>query len=428
MSKLIDHRAEDLFLTAYKRYQSVNGTATPLSDLSQRAIDQFAQIGFPDRKNESWKYTNVTPVVNRSYRIPQKTSAVITGMTGLDVYVAVFVNGHFAPELSSLDQLPTGVSIMGLSGSADHEVVQTHLGNYADYTDEPFTALNTAFIKDGAVITLAAGLKLDKPIHIIHVEKSDESVLIQPRTLIYAAHGASGQVIQTTEFTGSVSVLINSVTEIHVGKGAHIDYLDLQVGTPKISRVSNLSVYQETQSKFYSGVFTFGGEMVRNNLSILPDAEHCESILHGLFLARGRSHIDNSTLVDHAKPNCYSSEYYKGILDDYATGVFNGKVLVREDAQLTNAYQTNRSILLSETARMYSKPALEIYADDVKCSHGATTGQLDKEGLFYLRSRGIPEAEARRLMLSSFAGDIIEKAPISALTGVLYDHVERMLR
>lgn len=428
MPKLADHRVEDRFVAAYERHQSLNGAVRSLADLSEKAIQRFAELGFPGRKNEAWKYTNVAPILNRTYHISDSLQATAKGIADLDTHVAVFVNGHFAPEQSRLHRLPSEVSVESLSSVADHDSVQTYLGSYADYANEPFTALNTAFLKDGAVIRIASGFQLEEPIHIIHVITSDESVLVQPRTLIHVADHASIQVIQSTEVSDSVSLLLNAVTEIHVGEEADAAYLDLQVGTPKVSRMNNLSVYQEAASKFYSGVFTFGGELVRNNLSILPNAENCESLLHGLFVGRGRSHIDNNTLVDHAKPNCYSSEYYKGILDDHAIGVFNGKVLVRQDAQLTNAYQTNRSIVLSDTARMYSKPALEIYADDVKCSHGATTGQLDKDGLFYLRSRGIHEDEARRLMLTSFAGDIIEKVPVAALHEVLYDHVERMLR
>ena len=428
MPKLMDKRAEDRFLAAYERYQSLNGTADALSNLSRKAIDRFVQTGFPGRKNESWKYTNVTPVINRPYQVACKGQATAKGIEALDAYVVVLVNGCFAPEQSNLDELPLGVSIESLSAVAEHDIVQTHLGSYADYAQEPFTALNTAFVKDGVVVTVAPEVTLDKPVHIIHVVANDQPTLLQPRTLIHVADGASVQILHSTEFADPVSLLVNAVTEIRVGSGANVDYLDLQVGIPQMSRVTNLSVYQDANSKFHSGVFTFGGELVRNNLSILPDAENCESLLNGLFVARGHSHVDNNTLVDHAKPNCFSSEYYKGILDDRAIGVFNGKVLVRQDAQLTNAYQTNRSIVLSDTARMYSKPALEIYADDVKCSHGATTGQLDKDGLFYLRSRGIREKEARRLMLTSFAGEIIEKAPVAALHNVLYDHVERMLR
>ena len=428
MSQLTDDRVEDRFLAAYERHQSLNGTAGPLSELSEKAMARFAEIGFPGRKSEPWKYTNVTPIISRTYQVPSSAQAAVTGIDALNAYDVVFVNGRFTPESSRLTQLPAGITIKDLSAVAEHDLIQAHLGSYADYDEDPFTALNTAFIRNGAVISIAPGYKSDRPIHIIHAVTGGDPVLIQPRILIHAADGASVQVVQSAEFSDSVSVLMNAVTEIHVGREARVDYLDLQVGSPHESRITNLSVSQGEQSTFQSDVFTFGGELTRNNLSILVSAEHCESLLHGLFMGRGNSHIDNNTFVDHAKPNCYSSEYYKGILDERAVGVFNGQVLVREDAQLINAYQTNRSILLSDTARMYSKPALEIYADDVKCSHGATTGQLDKDGLFYLRSRGIPEKDARRLMLASFAGDIIEKAPVATLHEVLYSHMERMLR
>ncbi len=427
MPIVMDHRVEDRFLAAYERYQSMNGTSGPLSDLSQKAIERFAEVGFPTRKNESWKYTNITPVINRTYQIADPETTTVDGIEGLDAYRAVFVNGLFAPEHSILDGLPSGAVVESLHGASEDDLIQTHVGTYADYHQEPFTALNTAFLKDGVVIRVSSGVKLDRPVHIIHVITADQPILVQPRTFIHAGEGASIQVVYSTELKGSTSALINAVTEIHVSKEAQVEFSDLQIGTPTTSRVTNLSVYQQNQSKFQSDVFTFGGEITRNNLSIHADAEHCESLLHGLFMAREKSHIDNSTFVDHAKPNCMSSEYYKGILDEDAVGVFHGQVLVREDAQLINAYQTNRSILLTDTARMFSKPALEIYADDVKCSHGATTGQLDKEGLFYLRSRGIHEKDARRLMLTSFAGDIIEKSPIQALHEVIYGHVDRML-
>ena len=423
----MNDRVEDRFLAAYERYRSMNGTSDAFSDLSQKAIERFAEVGFPNRKNESWKYTNITPVINRTYQIADPKPTTVEGIDGLHAYKVVFVNGQFARDLSTLDELPSGVVVERLHEASGDDLIQDHLGHYADYHKEPFTALNTAFLNDGVVIRVLSGVKLEIPVHMIDVVTADQPTLVQPRTFIHADEGASIQVIHSTELKGSSSSLINAVTEVHVGKQARVGFSDLQIGTPTTSRVTNLSVNQQDQSKFQSDVFTFGGEIIRNNLSIHADAEHCESLLHGLFMAREKSHIDNSTFVDHAKPNCMSSEYYKGILDEDAVGVFHGQVLVREDAQLINAYQTNRSILLSDTARMFSKPALEIYADDVKCSHGATTGQLDKDGLFYLRSRGIAEKDARRLMLTSFAGDIIEKSPIKALHEVIYDHVDRML-
>ncbi len=205
------------------------------------------------------------------------------------------------------------------------------------------------------------------------------------------------------------------MTEVFVGAHAHVDRYEIQDESARTSIVNKVRAYQQTGSVFRNSTFTFSGEVIRNNVEILPDAEHCETHLYGLFLGDGVMHVDNHTLVDHARPNCFSNELYKGILDDKATGVFNGKVLVRLDAQQTNAYQSNKSILLTDTARMYSKPELEIYADDVKCSHGATTGQLDEDALFYLRSRGLTEKRARAILLTAFARDVLNNVVIEPL-------------
>ena len=390
----------------------------------QRAMNHLAAAGFPGRKNESWKYTPVRRIVDRPYSFVDPAPIGVHGLQSVDAHRVVFVNGHFDAAQSRLDGLPEGVTVTNLSSGPTGA---GHLTEYASLR-EPFTALNTAFMQDGACIQVAGGVRLDRPIHVVHALAAEESAQMHPRTLIVAEPGAVAQIIQSTEIHSTVPVLVNGVTEIRVASDASVDHMDLLVGTDRTCRVSNVSVYQEASSRFYNGSFTFGGALVRNNVSILPDAEACETIMHGLFVARGRSHIDNNTLVDHAKPNCFSSEYYKGILDDHAVGVFNGKVLVRQDAQLTNAYQTNRSIVLSDTARMFSKPALEIYADDVKCSHGATTGRLDEDALFYLRSRGINLEGARRLMLMSFTGEIIEQVPSVSLRDVLFGEVASFLR
>ena len=421
---------EDHFVAEYERYSAMqaNAKGTYLPLLRQKALQKFIAAGFPARKNESWKYTNMGPVVRRPYSIPNPDYVDAAGLPDLDAYVIVFVNGRLSPGQSKLQGLPAGVTVTSITDQAQAELVNAHLASYAHFASEAFTALNTAFVHDGAFIHVHPHTIVDKPIHIIHLVTAMNAALVQPRTLIVIEGGARAQVVQSTETHTEVPVLVNSVTEILVGEHGCFDHIVLQKGSSSASTVTNISAYQQQESKFYNGCFTFGGEIIRNNLSVLPDAEHCETFMHGLFIGRGSSHIDNHTLVDHAKPNCYSSEYYKGILNEKATGVFNGKVLVRQDAQQTNAYQTNRSIVLSKTARMYSKPALEIYADDVKCSHGATTGQLDKDGLFYLRARGINPDDAQRLMLISFAGDIIEKVPLVALQDVFYREVESMLR
>ena len=426
MVKQPEHR----FVAEFERHlasqPAVNGTWLP--HLREQALEAFKASGFPTRKNEAWKYTNITPIIRRTYTLPSQVEANTDGAPDLDAHVAVVVNGSLQSDQSALQDLPLGVTVTNLADEAQTGLIHSHLAKYAHFSARPFTALNTAFLRDGVLIHVPANTAVDKPIHLIHVVTAPEAAIVQPRTMIVTGQDARVQVIQTVVVHSSSPVLINSVSEVFVSANASVDHLALLSGDSNVSAVTNTSAYQQQSSRFYNGSFTFGGEVIRNNLSILPDAEHCETLMHGLFVARDKSHIDNNTLVDHAKPNCYSSEYYKGILDDKATGVFNGKVLVRQDAQLTNAYQTNRSIVLSDTARMFSKPALEIYADDVKCSHGATTGQLDKDGLFYLRARGIKLDDARRLMLISFAGDIIEQVPVASVREVLYQEVERMLR
>ena len=417
---------EERIVAEFERQDAVNGTWLP--HLREKALAAFKASGFPTRRQESWKYTNIAPILRRSYSTPDGGDTDTTSAPDIDAYVLVLVNGRLQPGRSALHGLPAEITATSLTDEAHTGLIHAHLAQYAHFADEPFTALNTAFLGDGALIHVPADTILEKPVHLVHVVTSDQPAMVQPRTLIIGGTNARAQIVQSVVTRTAAPTLINSVTEILVGANASVDHLTLQSDGPKVTAIHNTCVYQQRSSRFYNGCFTFGGELTRNNLSILPDAEHCETLMHGLFAARDRSHIDNSTLVDHARPNCYSSEYYKGILDDKATGVFNGKVLVRQDAQLTNAYQTNRSIVLSETARMFSKPALEIYADDVKCSHGATTGQLDKDGLFYLRARGINPDDARRLMLISFAGDIIEQVPIDGMREVLYGEVERMLR
>ena len=315
---------------------------------------------------------------------------------------------------------------MGLA-DASPSAVQKHLASLARMQSCPFVALNTAFVTNGAWVHMPAGTVLEKPVHIVHVVTGDGPTLLQPRTLVVADKGAQLRLVESTEVQLSGPTLINSVTEVHVGEGAHVARFEVQDVPGDVTMVTSLDAYQEQGSHFQNNCFTFGKGTVRNNVSMLPDAEQCETLLHGLFIGRGSAHIDNHTLVDHAKPNCFSSENYRGILDDHSTGVFNGKVLVRQDAQQINAYQTNKSVVLAPTARMYAKPELEIYADDVKCSHGATTGQLEEEALFYLRTRGLSMDQARMLMLQAFAGEIIDEVPIEPLRNALDQRVAESL-
>ncbi len=413
---------EKRYVEAFNRLfgPSLNGEPSFLRNLRHEAIDCFSSLGFPGKKDEAWKYTSMSAILGAPLTIGDlgHPPGPIRGIDGLDAHVGVFIDGSFSASHSTLASLPTGVMVTGIK-DAPQALVEAHLTRQADVSRYPFIALNTAFIRDVAFVHVPDGVTLEKPIHLVHVLTGAAATLAQPRTLVIAGSHAQFRFVETTEVQLPNPSFINSVAEVYVGPGAHVSRFEIQDLPAYISLVSSIDAYQNAGSHFQNNCFTFGGAVVRNNVSMLPDAEGCETFLNGLFVARGRSHVDNHTLVDHAKPNCFSSENYRGILDERATGVFNGKVLVRQDAQQINAYQTNKSIVLTNTARMYAKPELEIYADDVKCSHGATTGQLDEEALFYLRTRGLTLSDARTLLLQAFARDIVDKVPIEPLRNVL---------
>ncbi len=426
-----DTRLEDRFVSAFEMQEglSLNGSNDGLRRLRKEAIGHFATLGFPARKTEAWKYTNIGKLLKRPYALtfgPSDDSVSASDVEALlipdlEAHVAVFVNGHFNAALSRLDDLPEGVVVTGLAEAAETHtaLLDAHLARYADSEGEVFTALNTAFTKDGAFVYVPRNAVVEKPVQLINLMTTAEDALVQPRNLIVAEENAQVRLIQSSRATTEVKTFVNAVSEVFVGDHAHVDRYEIQDEGTTTSMVTTLNVYQQASSVFRNSTFTFGGEVIRNNITVLPDAEQCETHLYGLFLADGTMHVDNHTLVDHAMPNCFSNEFYKGILDGRATGIFNGKVLVRQDAQQTNAYQSNKSIVLTDTASMYAKPELEIYADDVKCSHGATTGQLDEEAIFYLRTRGLTLQRARALMLVSFARAVLDNVTLEPLQEAL---------
>ncbi len=429
MSTLIDQetRPEDRFLAAFERYDghTLNGNNAALHGRRRAALDQFARLGFPSRKAEAWKYTNISKLLRQPYALTlglTETSLSAADVDrhlipGLDAHLLVLVNGRFSEALSRLGTLPDGVYVTGFGRAAEvhANLLNKHFGRYADAEHEVFTALNTAFAQDGAFVYVPRGTALERPIHVLSLVQTDEALLFQPRHLFIAEENAQVRLIFTSQVLTEVPTFENVVTEVFVGAHAHVDLYEIQNEDEHASMVSNLQACQESDSVLRTSTFTFDGEVIRNNTNILPDGERCESHMFGLVLAGGTTHVDNHTIVDHAQPNCFSNELYKNVLDGRATGVFNGRVLVRQDAQQTNAYQSNKSILLSDTAQMYSKPELEIYADDVKCSHGATTGRLDADAVFYLRSRGLSEQQARALLLVAFARDVLETIEVEPL-------------
>lgn len=433
----LDTRAK--FLADFEMLESrLNGeSSTPLHAIRRDAIGQFEALGFPTIRNEEWKYTNVQPLVQNTYSLfgGRKTT-----LTQEDIrpflfhedgdFVLVFVNGVFQAGLSVLPEIQGGIVVDHFAAAQQQygTIFRNHFAQHADYRSDAFTALSTAFALDGAFVYVPDGQVLNRPVHIVLIaDARNENVFMQPRNLVVLGKNSSARMVESYGVIGDNIGFLNTVTEMFIDENARGEYYKVQDTPGQSSVVGTLQVHQERSSVLTTVTTTLEGRFVRNNLNILLNGEGCESHLNGLYLSGGDQHVDNHTLVDHAKPHCESNELYKGILDGKSTGVFNGKVLVRPDAQKTNAFQSNRNVLLSDGASINSKPQLEIFADDVKCSHGATIGQLDEAALFYLRSRGLDEHQARALMMVAFAADVLETIPVVSLREQLEQRVVQRL-
>ncbi|PHR27780.1 MAG: Fe-S cluster assembly protein SufD [Fluviicola sp.] len=368
------------------------------------AKNTLATNQLPTTRMEAWKYTRVAKLGKTNYRSSEETIESLDAYRiAADATTFVFVNGHFSEELSS-DEMPEGVSISPLSSCMEGEINSSNLV----LEDEIFTALNTAFLTDGVLIDIEAKAIIEKPIQIIHLLKG-EAALSNFKTIINAGDFSKAGIIQGFFAEDANKAFANVTSEISVGKNAFLTIDKIQYEAENTSHISTEQVSQEKDSTFTINTITLNGGLVRNNLNIEVIGENCETNLNGTYLLKGKQHVDNHTVVDHTVPNCNSNELYKGVIDDQATAVFNGKVFVRRDAQKINAFQSNGNVLMSDNATVNSKPELEIYADDVKCSHGSTTGQLDEEAVFYLRARGLSEKSARKLMVSAFIGGALDK-------------------
>ncbi len=430
---------EDRFKALFELHDghALNGSNANLTELRKKAITDFDALRLPHRKSEAWKYTPIEKSLNRESQMRVQsgdhtlTEGDIASMIvpALDAYRLVLFNGHLQPHLSKLDGLPAGVILDSLhNASTDHaEELNQYFGKYADSSTETFVALNTAFAKEGLFLRVPKRIIIEKPIHILHLFDTETNEVVQPRMLFVAEAGSEVKLIESFGCLSNTNTFINTVTEWVVNKQAIVNHYQVQDFNTESSVVSTIHANQANHSFFSTHTSSIGGGIIRNNLTIVPDAEDCESHLFGFVLGKGNMHVDNHTLVDHRKPNCFSNELYKNILGDTSTGVFNGKVFVRPDAQKINAYQSNKNITLTKKAKMYSKPELEIYADDVKCSHGATTGQLDADAMFYIRTRGINKEQARTLLLMAFARDVIDNIKIEALRNFIDQKIETRL-
>ncbi len=401
------------FLKEFENFRGPGNGA--LSGIRREAMDRFTLLGFPTTKNEEWKYTNVAPILKTNFLSAGSTFSLKEDdihsfyLAGKNSIRLVFENGQFNEFLSHLAPVPEGTIIGNLASHCDHPLLKAHLAKHASYNQASFVALNTAFVNEGAFICLPDNVILEPTIHLIYIHDTRSApVVMYPRNLVITGKHSKVQIVESYHSLGEVHAgFTNSVTEIVVGENSSVEFDKVQNENGASNHISHTEAVQSKNSIFNICTVTLGGNIVRNNLHIQLQDENCETHLNGLYITQDNQLVDNHTLVDHAKPNCVSNELYKGILDDHSQGVFNGKVMVRQDAQKTNAYQSNKNILLSDDASINTKPQLEIFADDVKCSHGATTGKLDEEALFYLRSRGIGEKEARAFLNIAFAAEVI---------------------
>lgn len=389
--------------------------------LRSQALKEFEELGFPSKKEEAWKYTSLNSVLKPDYSVfPKKENTIEYGdikkylVHNIDTYNLVFIDGIYSSHLSQTthDKIDVCLLSAALSKPKYKGVIDTYF-NKAIPKASGLTSLNTAFSKEGAYIHIHKNRVADKPVQIINFATGNEAALmIQPRNLIVVDENAQVQIIERHQSLTDHPVLTNSVTEIFAGNHAVVDYYKIQNDRSSASLIDNTFIDQKADSNCSMHTFSLGGKLTRNNLNFFQKGEHSDSTLKGITIIEEKQHVDHNTLVHHQSPNCESHQDYKGIFDDNSTGVFNGKIVVDQVAQKINAFQSNNNILLDNKATINSKPQLEIFADDVKCSHGCTIGQLDKDSLFYLRSRGIPLKEARALLMYAFANNVLESVKI----------------
>ncbi|HSG31848.1 MAG TPA: Fe-S cluster assembly protein SufD [Thermodesulfobacteriota bacterium] len=408
----------DSYLQGYKQLITSDTSSAKFAESTrEEAINNFVKLGFPTLRDEDWRFTNIVPIVKSQYSISTDVTTKVENIDinkylihGLDSHLMVFVDGVYSAELSNINDTDGKIIIKPISNalSDNRDIVEKHLFSCADIKQEAFTALNTAYFTDGAFVYVPGNTELDKTVEVLYISADPVSSMNSPRNLIVVEKSSKVQVIEHyVSLTDSV-YFSNTVSEVIIGENSTVDHYLIEQDSKKAYNISSLEVKQSANSNLNSHSFLLGGAIVRNNIHPVLGGQGCNSNINGLFLPSGRQHIDNFMKVEHASPHCDSRQVYNGILADKSKGVFHGRIIVHEDAQKTDAKQTNRNLLLSDTAKIDTKPQLEIYADDVKCTHGATIGQMDKDSLFYLRSRGIEQKLAKAIMLRAFASQNIE--------------------
>ena len=428
--------AHERWVAAFETIESQMGGSHPqsLRELRQRAFSRFAALGYPTTKLEEWRSTNVGPIARTEFVSPGTTAGVTEGDLQRFQYEGcaqiVLVNGRFVPELSDLEGLPREVVVTHLGDALERhpEKVEKWLGRQARFDEHAFVALNTAFHRDGAFIWVPRNLVVERPINIISLARTEaDPVAFFPRHLVVAEESSQITLVEQYGTVGSGNYLVSPVTEVEVAANATVDHYKLQRESDEAFHMATLQVHLDRDANFSSHSISWGGGIVRNDVNAVLAGEGCEATLNGLYMVEGTQLVDNHMRVDHVAAHCDSHELYKGILEGRSRAVFSGRIYVHPGAQKTDAKQTNRNLLLSADALCNSNPQLEIFADDVKCTHGSTVGQLDDTAVFYLRSRGIGEVAARSLLTYAFAADIVERIKVAPVRRDLEEFLFRRL-
>jgi Fe-S cluster assembly protein SufD len=422
---------EQLLAHFMQRLPSLYGDAT----LRNESARFFSENGFPTRRWEDYKYIAPDTLFKKEFGF---RTELMRGISMSDVekltivkdaHVLVIVNGIFVPELSSKAELPAGITVSSIAGAvATDKRAQQHYGKYAHADKDPFAALNTALNEGGIFIHAAKNAVAEKPFHLLHITDNETEAFFQPRNLVVVEENAQATIIESFETIGPVRSFNNALVEIAIAPGGKLDHYRIQEGGESGQLLSTVQADVAGNALYNTYTFILGGTWVRNNLEVVMSGRNGEAHLYGLYLLNGTQVADNHTVVDHKVPDCMSNELYKGVVSGKATAVFNGKIFVRPDAQKTNAFQTNRNILLSDDATVNTKPQLEIYADDVKCSHGTSTGRIDEESMFYLRSRGIGKEDAHALLIRAFAEEVVNHVKIEALREYIDKRIDDLLK
>jgi Fe-S cluster assembly protein SufD len=416
---------KDQLLAAFREGEArMNGASkSAFHQVRRSALQTFETLGFPTIRHEEWKYSNVKAMIGQAYSFDEGRDLTAADLEVLQIpnlegNILYFVNGHYRADLSQIVSPPTHLQIRSFveAQQTDAETIGLHFSRYADFQDSAFTALNTAFAHDGVFIRVPDNKTVEEPVILRFItDARTQNVASQPRNLLVIGRNAEVKIAESYRTIGNHAAFNNIVTEVVVAADARVEHYRVQNDGQQTNHIARTQVSQADNSHYYNATVTLNGGFVRNDLNIVLNGQHAEAYMYGLYMPNGTQHVDNHTLVDHAMPNSYSNELYKGILNERGTGVFNGKIYVRPDAQKTSAYQSCKNVVLSPDASMNTKPQLEIYADDVKCSHGTTTGKLNEEALFYLQSRGIPKDAARTLLLYAFAEDVVSNIKIRPL-------------